>query len=108
MDNIIEIDLSTTKRSLNLSAQYQYDYGLILRLRNAPECPPGCQLLVEMCNIGDKQIQNDFTYSGDDIAVPDDLLNDGRDLQLYICADGTDFFKTLLVINVKILRRPSR
>ena len=107
MNNIIEIDLSTNKRALSFSTPYQHDYGLFIRLKNAPESPD-YQLMVEMCNKGDKQIQYDPTYSGDDIEVPSDLLNDGRDLQCYISAFAADFFKTLIQIDIKLIRRPSR
>ena len=107
MNNIIEIDLSVNKYSISVYAPYQYDYGLLLRLKNAPESPD-YQLMVEMCNKGDEQIKHDYTYTGEDIEIPADLLNDGRDLQFYISANAADFFKTLMSINLIINRRPSR
>ena len=107
MNNIIEIDLSTNKRALSFSTPYQHDHGLFIRLKNAPESPD-YQLMVEMCNKGDERVKYYPTYTGDDVEVPSDLLNDGRDLQCYISAFASDFFKTLIQIDVKIIRRPSR
>lgn len=104
MTNIIEVDLNTEERDISIAAPYQYDYGLMLRLNNAPSCP----LLVEMCNYGDKKIKHDCQYSGEDIEIPDDLLRDGRDLRCYISVSEDDYFRTLFVINVMITKRPSR
>lgn len=104
MDNMITINLASESGVIRKSAYYQYDFGLMLRLENTPDC----SLLVEFCNYGDKEIKHEVLFTGDDIEIPTDLLLDGRDLWIFISATGTGYSKTLKEIIVKVNRRPSR
>ena len=108
MNNIIEVDLNTDKQQIRIKTPYQFDNGLMLRLKNVPDHPDGSQLLVEMCNFGDERIRYDFPYSGDDIEIPADLLTDGRDLQFFVSVKAAHYFSTLFEINVRTTKRPSR
>lgn len=104
MNNLVTVNLASEGGVIRKSAYYQYDYGIKLRLENAPDC----SLLVEFCNYGDKEIKHDEPYTGHDIDIPTDLLQDGRDLWIFVSVNETDYFKTLKEIIVKVNRRPSR
>ena len=106
-ENIIEVDLSTVKSDVFITAFYQYDRGLKLRLVNVPE-NDDLSLWVDMCNSGDAVIKHDVLYSGEDVEIPRDLLQDGRNVQLWLYVKGPDYGKTILKIEVKITLRPSR
>lgn len=105
--NIIEIDMSTETSFLHKSAYYQYDEGLMVRLTNVPELED-CTLKVEMCNAGDKVIKHDCAYSGGDVEIPADLLQEGRNVQIYLFIVGSNWGKTILTIDLHVSRRPSR
>lgn len=105
--NIIEIDMSTGRRELRISAYYQYDQGLAVRLVNIPELDD-CTLRLEMCNAGDKVIKQVAPYSGNNVEIPADLLLDGRDVQIYVFAVGADWGKTILSIDLSVTLRPGR
>lgn len=107
LDNIIEVDLDSIKTHSISMILYQYDRGLMLRLLNVPQSDE-YSIEVEMCNALDKAVEHTFTYCGDDIEIPDDLLQRGRDLKVYLFAKGDNWGKTLLSIDVIISRRPSR
>ena len=104
MNNLITVNLASEGGVIRRSTFYQYDYGIKLRLENAPDCP----LLVEFCNLNDKKIQYDEPFTGDDIEIPRDLLRDGRDVQIFVSANETDCFKTLFEIDLRVIRRPTR
>ena len=104
MNNVITVDLASGHQVIRKSTFYQYDYGLKLRLENAPDVP---SLLIELANVGDTKIQHDEPYTGADIEIPRDLLQKG-DLWIFVSVQGADFFKTLFEIIVKVIGRPSR
>ena len=104
--NIIEIDMSTDKREILISAFYQYDRGLKVRLINVPEIRD-YSIRIEMCNSGDTVIDHYVTYSGEDVEIPEELLLDGRNVQIFLFAKGEDWGKTFLEVDVRICRRPS-
>ena len=101
---IIDCNLVTTNSTITKAVQYQFDYGVVFRLENAPDCP----LLIEFCNLGDKKIQHDEPFTGADIEIPRDLLQDGRDVQIFVSVNETDYFKTLFEIDLRVIRRPTR
>lgn len=103
MNNVITVDLASGHQVIRKSTYYQHDFGLKLRLENAPDCP----LLVEFCNLNDKKIQHDEPYTGADIEIPRDLLQKG-DLWIFVSVQGPDFFRTLKEVIVRVIRRPSR
>lgn len=103
MNNLV-VNLASEGGVIRKSVFYQYDYGIKLRLENTPDC----SLLVEFCNYGDKEIKHDEPYTGDDIDIPIDLLQDGRDLWIFISVNGTGYAKTLKEIIVKVIGRPRR
>lgn len=105
MNNTIETNMINGNAAFCDGPLYQYDRGIKLRLINAPD---GYNILIEMCNAGDKKATHSFPYSGADIAIPDELLADGRDLQFYVSVTGESSFNTLLKSRVKVNRRPSR
>lgn len=107
MDSVIYIDMATERRSIKKSAYYQYDKGLKVRLINVPDCSD-YSLQIEMCNAGDSVIKYCFPYSGNDTEIPKELLLNGRNIQIYIFAKGSDWGKTILDIALSIIRRPSR
>lgn len=104
MNDLVIVDLATESKIVRKAVNYQFDYGIKLRLLNAPDC----SLLVEFCNYGDSRIQHDEPYCGDDIQIPKYLLQDGRDVQIFVSLHETDYFKTLLEIDLRVLRRPTR
>ena len=104
MNDLVIVDLATESRTVRKAVNYQFDYGIKLRLLNAPDC----SLLVEFCNYGDSRIQHDEPYCGDDILIPTDLLRDGRDVQIFVSLNETNYFMTLLEIDLRVIRRPSR
>lgn len=106
MNNIIEIDFATDSRSIRKSAYFQYDRGLKVRLINVPE-NRDYQILIEMCNAGDQVINHSFLFTGEDTEIPQELLTDGRDVQIYLFIKGDNWGKTVLDIALRIIRRPS-
>lgn len=104
MNNLVTVNLETVSGVIRKSAFYQYDYGIKLRLENTPDC----SLLVEFCNYGDKEIKHEVLFTGDDIEIPRNLLQDGRDVQIFVSVNETDYFKTLLEIDLRVIRRPTR
>lgn len=104
MNNLLTVNLASEGGVIRKSAYFQFDYGLRLRLENAPDC----SLLVEFANVGDSKIKHDEQYSGNDIMIPSELLQDGRDLWIFISANGPGYSKTLKETIVKVNRRPSR
>ena len=104
MNNLVTVNLETVSGVIRRSTFYQYDYGIKLRLENAPDCP----LLIEFCNLGDKKIQHDEPFTGADIEIPRDLLQDGRDIQIFVSLQETNYFKTLFEIVLRVIRRPTR
>ena len=103
MNNVITVNLASGHQVIRKSTYYQYDYGLKLRLENAPDVP----LLIELANVGDQKIQHDEPYTGADIEIPRDLLQKG-DLWIFVSVQGADYFRTLFEIIVKVIGRPSR
>lgn len=106
MDNISEIDTATDERSIFKTAFFQYDRGLKVRLLNVP-VDRDYRLNLEMCNSGDSEIKHIAPYTGDDIEIEQDLLTDGRNVQLYLFAVGDNWGKTVLDVMLRINRRPS-
>ena len=104
MNNLVTVNLASENGVIRKSVFYQYDYGIRLRLENAPDCP----LLVEFCNLNDKMIQYDEPFTGADIEIPRDLLRDGRDVQIFVSLNETNYFKTLFEIDLRVIRRPTR
>lgn len=105
--NIIEVDMSTADREVNISAFYQYDQGMKLRLTNAPESDE-FTLWVEMCNSGDAVIKNTVQYTGENVEIPEELLLNGRGVEFYVFIKGDNWGKTILQINLRIDLRPAR
>ena len=106
ISNIIAVDMETATSKIIVSAIYQYDRGLKLRLLNAPESDE-FTLWVEMCNSGDAVINNTVQYTGDDVELPEELLLNGRDVEIYLFIKGDGWGKTIMMINVRIDLRPS-
>ena len=105
--NIIEIDLRIEKREILVSTCYQYDQGLLIRLVNVPE-HNDYDLRLEMCNSGDAVIKHVVPYSGEDVEIPEDLLTNGRTIQIYVFALGEDWGRTILIVDLNVSLRPSR
>ena len=81
--DIITIDLQTNRTTILIKACCQYDEGLKIRLANVPEHNDFI-FKVEMCNAGDPVIKYTIDYSGQDIEIPEDLLTDGRNIQVFL------------------------
>ena len=96
--------MSTDKSVISLF--YQYDRGLKVRLINVPEVRD-YSIDIEMCNAGDAVIKHTVQYSGEDVEIPEDLLLNGRNVQIYLFIRGNGWGKTILEVDMIVSRRPS-
>lgn len=99
--SIITVRLANHKKIIK-KAQYQHDYGMKLRLQNAPIC----DLIAEFCNVGDCRIKHTERYNGTDITIPSELFADGRNISVYL-TDISDGRTTLYEITILVEQRPS-
>lgn len=104
MTNVVIVDLESEHTKITKAAFYQHDFGVKVRLVNTHDLP----LRIEFCNYGDKKIKHNEMYTGADVSIPEDILKDGRDVQIFVALKEPDFYKTLLEIDLRVIRRPTR
>lgn len=104
MNDLVIVDLASEHTKSIKAVYYQHDFGVKVRLVNTHDLP----LLIEFCNYGDKKIQHETMFTGADVAIPEDILMDGRDVWLFVSLKEVNYFKTMKEVIVRVIRRPSR
>lgn len=82
----------------------QYDQGICVQFSG--ELPEEYRL--EECLTGDKVTQTCERVESGVFKISDDLLKDGRDVQLYLFMVGDKWGRTVLSLRIPIERRPAR
>lgn len=90
--------------ALASSSLYQYDYGQILKIEGV-ELPT--TYTVDFCNSG---VSETIPMVGDEngVAIPDDVLQSGKDIKAFIWLSGNGYGRTKYTITIGVRKRPGR
>ena len=107
MSYIIRTYFRKSRIKISLPPMFQYDQGNVIHINGIPD--DGADYILEAVLEGDPHVTSTCEYMGDGLyTLKDDLFEDGRDIDLYLFADHTDWGVSLQVWRIPIIRRPKR
>ena len=105
MSYVIKTYFKRGLSKIKLPPMFQYDQGNVIQISGIPD--DGGNYILDAVSEGDEHAYSTCEYKGNGrFALKDDLFKDGRNIDLYLFADYTNWGRNLQEWTIPIIRRP--
>lgn len=105
MSYVIKTYFRRSQTKISLPPMFQYDQGNVIQISGIPD--DGGNYILDACLEGDKHVYSKCERVGNGLySLKDDLFKDGRNIDLYLFADHTNWGRSLQEWGIPIVRRP--
>lgn len=105
MSYVIKTYFRVSQSKINLPPMFQYDQGNVLKISGIPH--DDADYILDAVLEGDDHAYSTCEHMGNGLySLKDDLFKDGRNIDLYLFADHTNWGRSLQEWTIPIVRRP--